>query len=110
MVKLAAAGLSLGGVGGTGGSWLGKGMCEADDCGLVPIGACVGDRVVDGKSKTSSCSSSSFMRFVVDPYWTDGRRDGIRDHEVVFVLFTLQSTPRGLLRAPNASTDHPNRV
>ena len=40
----------------------------------------------------------------------DGRRDGIRDHEEVLVLLTLQSTPSGLLLALNASTDQPNRV
>jgi len=39
----------------------------------------------------------------------EGRREGIRDHDVVLVLPTLQSTPSGLLRAPKVSTFHPKR-
>jgi hypothetical protein len=113
MVKLAAAGFScLGGVGGIGGKeevdgW--AGMWEAEDCGRVPIGAWVGERVFDGKSRTSSWPSS-LIRFALDVCCIEGRRDPRRDQDVVLVLLTLQSTPRGLARAPKASTFQPNRV
>jgi hypothetical protein len=87
-------------------------MCDADDCGRVPIGACIAERTFDGKSRISSCidDSSFIVRFVVDPCCMDGRRDGILDHDEVFVLLTLQSTPSGLLLAPNASMPQPNLV
>jgi hypothetical protein len=74
------------------------------------MGACVGERVLLGKSRISSRIESSLIRLVDDPCWIEGRRDGILDHDDVFVLLILQSTPSGLLRAPNASTDQPKRV
>ena len=71
----------------------------------------MGERKFEGKSRISSCIGSSFMaRFVVDPYCKEGRRDGILDQDEVLVLLTLQSTPSGLLLAPNASIPHPNLV
>jgi len=82
VVNDGAAGLSFG----VSGRW--------EEVGRVPIGAWSGLWVSREGSKKSSSTCAPNDRLLVDPHWTEGRRDWLRDH----VCDALQSGASGLLR------------